>query len=172
MNFKKAMTIGVVFVLVGTSLYGCSKPDASNGSQDQALTMNYRADPPALDVSIAESSASFTILGAISEGLYRLDKDMKPQPALAKDMPKISADGLTYTMTLRDGITWADGTPVKASDFVYSFQRTLDPATKASYAFMLEWIKGGTAINTAKTPADVETAKKALGAVAPDDKTD
>ncbi|CAK4826450.1 unnamed protein product [Aphanomyces euteiches] len=133
--------------------------------------MNYRADPPALDVSIAESAASFSFLGAISEGLYRLDKDMKPQPALAAKLPEISADSLTYTITLRDGITWADGTPVTAKDFVYSYQRTLDPATKASYAFMLEWIKGGTAINSAKTAEEVEAKKKELGVVAKDDKT-
>jgi oligopeptide transport system substrate-binding protein len=168
MNFKKIMTTTLALALVGGTLIGCT---SKSGSGLQELTMNYRAEPPALDVSIAESAASFTFLGAISEGLYRLDKDMIPQPALAKELPKISDDGLTYTITLRDGIKWADGTPIKAQDFVYSYKRTLDPATKASYAFMVAWIKGGNAINSAKTPVAVEEAKKALGAVAKDDKT-
>jgi oligopeptide transport system substrate-binding protein len=190
MIFKKVMTTALVFAMVGTSLYGCSKstdsgtsttsPAGTTGTASakpaevakvQELKMDYRADPPALDVSIAESAASFTFLSAVSEGLYRLDKDLKPQPGLAKDQPVISPDGLTYTITLRDA-TWADGTPVKAQDFVYSYLRTLDPATKASYAFMVAWLKGGNNILNAKTPADVETAKKAFtGAVAKDDKT-
>jgi oligopeptide transport system substrate-binding protein len=193
MVFKKVMTTTLALALVGGTLIGCSsKGSDSATSTPQAsgtattapadtkaptdtaglkeLKMNYRADPPALDVSIAESAASFTFLGAISEGLYRLDKDLKPVPGLATDMPVISADGLTYTIKLRDA-NWSDGTPVKAGDFVYSFRRTLDPATKATYAFMLAWIKGGDAIMNAKTPEAVETAKKALGATAPDDKT-
>ena len=44
-------------------------------------------------------------------------------PALAKALPTISADGLTYTMTLRDGLKYSDGTPVKASDFKYAIKR-------------------------------------------------
>ncbi|MDB5053626.1 MAG: peptide transporter substrate-binding protein [Bacilli bacterium] len=173
MILKNVMTTGLIVTIVGAALVGCNSNSSKSvgSSAGQVLTMDYRAEPPALDVSIAESAAAFTFLGAISEGLYRLDKDMKPQPALAKELPKISADGLTYTITLRDGITWADGTAVKAQDFVYSFQRTLDPATKASYAFMVGWIKGGDAITTAKTLEEVEKAKQALGAVAKDEKT-
>jgi peptide/nickel transport system substrate-binding protein len=44
-------------------------------------------------------------------------------PALAKDLPQISADGLTYTLTLRSGVQYSDGTAVKASDFAYAIKR-------------------------------------------------
>jgi peptide/nickel transport system substrate-binding protein len=44
-------------------------------------------------------------------------------PALAKDLPQISADGLTYTLTLRSGEQYSDGTAVKASDFAYAIKR-------------------------------------------------
>ncbi|UUZ96099.1 peptide ABC transporter substrate-binding protein [Paenibacillus sp. P25] len=128
------------------------------------------AEPPAIDSSIATTNPSFTILNAVNEGLYRLDADGKPQPALAKELPKISPDGLTYTITLRDGLTWADGGPLTAKDFVYAYQRTLDPATKAKYATMLSWIKGGADLNKAK-PEEVEAKKAALGVKAKDDKT-
>jgi oligopeptide transport system substrate-binding protein len=194
MKVSKIFSTALVVTLLGASLAACGGKNSPAGSASSStspsgsasatasasnsssggktdLVMDYRADPPALDVSIAESAAAFTFLGAVSEGLYRLDKDMKPQPALAKDMPEISADHLTYTMHLRDGITWSDGTPVTAQDFVYSYQRTLDPKTKATYAFMLAWIKGGSDIQNAKTDADVEAAKKKLGVVAKDDKT-
>ena len=181
MSFKKIMATAVVFALVGSSLYGCTDTITSPGSTaantssspsgPNEIRMNYRVDPTALDVSLVDNSASLTILNAVSEGLYRLDKELKPQPALAKELPQISADGLTYTITLRDGITWADGTPVKTSDFVYSFLRTLDPATKAMNVLNLSWIKGAMAIHAAKTSAEVGTAKKSFGAMAPDDKT-
>jgi oligopeptide transport system substrate-binding protein len=169
MKLSKIFSTALVISLIGASLAACGGKGGS-GSKNE-LVMNYRADPPALDVSIAESAASFTLLGAISEGLYRLDKDMKPQPALAKELPTISKDGLTYTMKLRDGITWADGTPVTADDFVYSFKRTLDPKTKATYAFVVAWIKGGEAINTAKDEAAAQDAMKNLGAKAIDKQT-
>ena len=101
-------------------------------------------------------------ISAFNEGLYRTDKDGKATPGLAKDFPKISADGLTYTIDIRDNANWSDGTPVKAQDFVYSFKRTLDPATKGQYSFVVAWIKGGEAVTKAKTPEDVKKAQDAL----------
>ena len=44
-------------------------------------------------------------------------------PGLAKDMPEISADGLTYKLTLRPNMKYSDGTPIKASDFTYAIKR-------------------------------------------------
>jgi peptide/nickel transport system substrate-binding protein len=44
-------------------------------------------------------------------------------PYLAQDMPTVSADGKTYTLTLRDGLTYSDGTPIKASDFAATIER-------------------------------------------------
>ncbi|QJD83784.1 peptide ABC transporter substrate-binding protein [Cohnella herbarum] len=185
MNFKKIFSTAMAVTLAGSLLAACGNNNAAEPSgsatasasagsgkgSKQEMVMNYRADPPALDVSIAESAASFTILGAISEGLYRLDKDMNPQPALAAELPTISEDGLTYTIKLRDGLVWADGSPLTAKDFVYSYQRTLDPATKASYAFILTWLKGGQEVIEADTPEKLKAAKENLGVKALDEKT-
>lgn len=188
MNFKKALITAFALTLVGSAV-GCGNSDdkktepaasASAGastaasaapSKPQEIRINFSADPPALDVSKATANAAFTVLAAVNEGLYRLDKDLKATPGLAKDMPKISADGLTYTITLKDGITYADGTPVKAQDFVYSYLRTLNPETKAQYSFFLEWIKGGKELHEAKDAAAFDAAKANFGAVAKDDKT-
>ena len=54
------------------------------------------------------------------------------QPELAADMPAISADGLTYTVTLRDGLTFPDGSPVTAKDVKATFERMLDPAVQCA----------------------------------------
>ncbi len=44
-------------------------------------------------------------------------------PALAEDLPEISQDGLTYKFTLRDGLTYSDGSPIKATDFKNTIKR-------------------------------------------------
>ncbi|CAG7620553.1 peptide ABC transporter substrate-binding protein [Paenibacillus allorhizosphaerae] len=178
MKFQKLLVYATVTAMLGAVAAGCAdsgKKDAGGAAGDtkapaQELRINLSAEPPAIDSSIATTNPSFTILNAVNEGLYRLDADGKPQPALAKELPKVSADGLVYTITLRDGLKWADGSPLKASDFVWAYQRTLDPATKAKYATMLAWIKGGAALNTAK-PEELEAKKAALGVKAKDDKT-
>jgi oligopeptide transport system substrate-binding protein len=114
----------------------------------------------------ASDDISFTILNNVSEGLYRLDKDNNPQPALAQDV-NISADKLTYTFTLRDGIKWSNGTPITAADFKYAWLGEMNPATsKNGYAFILtDYIVGG-----AEYGAGTGTADK-VSIVAKDDKT-
>jgi peptide/nickel transport system substrate-binding protein len=47
-------------------------------------------------------------------------------PGLAEAMPEISPDGKTYTLTLRDGMNYSDGTPIKASDFTFAIERLFD----------------------------------------------
>ncbi|SCW48814.1 oligopeptide transport system substrate-binding protein [Paenibacillus tianmuensis] len=179
MKYNKLLVLASVTAMLGTTVAGCSGNTNNNqqaGGTDnkkapaQEIRINLSAEPPAIDSSIATTNPSFTILAAVNEGLYRLDAEGKPQPGLAAKLPEISPDGLVYTITLRDGLTWADGAPLKASDFVWAFQRTLDPATKAKYATMLSWIKDGAALNKAK-PEEVEAKKAALGVKAKDDKT-
>lgn len=48
----------------------------------------------------------------------------------------VSSDGLTYTVTLRDGLNYSDGTKITAEDFVYTWQRMVDPATASEYAYL------------------------------------
>jgi peptide/nickel transport system substrate-binding protein len=47
-------------------------------------------------------------------------------PGLAEELPEISEDGKTYTLTLRDGLVFSDGTEVKASDFEHTIKRVLN----------------------------------------------
>ena len=68
--------------------------------------------------------------------------------ACAKEM-QVSADGLHYTFKLRDDVFWSNGEPVTAHDFVYGWQRAIDPKTESEYAFMISdiaQIKNATAI--------------------------
>ena len=63
-------------------------------------------------------------------------------PGLAKEMPKISDDGLTYSFTLRDNLKYSDGSPVKASDFKHSIERLLEQDSQGA-GLGYTTIKGG-----------------------------
>lgn len=162
MKLSKRLIAGIsTTALIATLLTGCGA--GSTGSKP--LKMTLLAEPQALDSSKASAAVSFDILSQIEEGLYRLDKDGMPVPGLAASLPVITNEGKTYTITLRDNITWSDGTPVTAKDFEYAWKRTLDPNTKADYAFMVAWLQGGDAYMNGTGTADQVQVK------ATDDKT-
>ncbi len=77
----------------------------------------------------------------------------------------VSADGKSYMFSLRPDHRWSDGTPVTAEDFVYSFRRMLDPATKAQYAALLYPIAGAQAVHRGVS------GPERLGVSAPDPMT-
>lgn len=65
----------------------------------------------------------------IFDGLLAFGADMKLKPALASGLPRISDNGLTYTYTLRNGVTFSDGAPFTAKDVVFTYRTILDPKT-------------------------------------------
>lgn len=67
------------------------------------------------------------------ECLLSVDKDSQLAPGQAESW-ETSADGLTWTFHLRDGLKWSDGSALTANDFVYSWQRVCDPKVAAPYA--------------------------------------
>ncbi|MDQ0429059.1 oligopeptide transport system substrate-binding protein [Planomicrobium stackebrandtii] len=119
-----------------------------------------------LDSVIAQDVGTFNVLNNVNEGLFRLDEDNQAIPALAVEEPEISEDGLTYTFTLRDA-NWSDGTPITSADFVYSWQRAIDPATESPYG---PYMMTGTIAN-AEAIAAGEMEPSELGVEAPDDST-
>jgi len=82
--------------------------------------------------------ASWTVFGFAARGLYgHLDATDAPtgaavRPELAEDMPLVSEDGLTWTVRLREGLRFPDGSAVDADDVVASFERLLDPAAQCA----------------------------------------
>ncbi len=104
-------------------------------------------DPSTIDPHRATGQPESRIIFELFEGLLRmlpegpLDEEtglqpLTPQPGMAESWD-ISEDGLTYTFHLRDGIKWTDGTPVTATDFAWSWQRMLHPATACEYAYLV-----------------------------------
>jgi oligopeptide transport system substrate-binding protein len=121
-------------------------------------------DPSTLDQQLTVTVAEARLLSDLYQGLVMQDAKGAIIPGVAKSW-EISPDGVTYIFKLRDNAKWSNGDPVTASDFVFTFQRIMDPQTAAPYANVLFPIKNGEAIATGKMP------KEKLGVEALDEQT-
>lgn len=105
-------------------------------------------EPKSLDPQLTMGEPEHVLASALFEGLARLDgKTLKPVPGVAESW-EISPDGTVYTFRLRQNARWSDGHPLTADDFVYSWQRLLDPDVGAEYAYMLFPVALAEAYNT------------------------
>ncbi len=168
MKKKKLLgTLLVSAILLGAcTTGGTSKTDDSaktgTGEAEQVFNLAVLQEMPTADLSIATDTISFTALNNVYEGLYRLDNENKPQPAAAAELAEVSEDGLTYKLKLREDAKWSNGDPVTAADFVYGWQRTVDPETGSQYAYLYEVVDNATDIINGKKPA-TDLGIKAVG---------
>jgi peptide/nickel transport system substrate-binding protein len=100
----------------------------SSGKEGGTLSAIYTAFPDYLDPALSYSAEGWTAMyNSYIPLLTYAHADeaagSRVIPGLAKSLPKISDDGKTYTLFLRPGLKYSDGTPVKASDFTYAVER-------------------------------------------------
>lgn len=138
---------------------------AAAGTSD----MNVMLETPveSLDPQQATDGTSFEVIADYTDGLMQMDADGQAVPAIAESYD-LSDDGLTYTFHLRSDAKWSNGTPVTAADFVFAWQRAVDPAVASEYAYMLSDI--GQIKNAAEIIAG-DMDKSELGVTAVDDTT-
>jgi peptide/nickel transport system substrate-binding protein len=98
------------------------------------LTLAFSEDPNSLDSILGYNTVAWEGLMNLYRGLMIYEGD-RAVPDMAADWPKISADGLVYTFTIKSGIKFHNGREVEAADFKYSLERCLDPdwASWANY---------------------------------------
>lgn len=113
----------------------------ADGYDDGEMVVCIGPDPDTIDPALNSAVDGATMIIHTFEGLYRLNKDGDPEPALAESV-EVSDDGLTYTFKLREGLQWSDGEPINAQTFVDSWTRAIDPATAADYAYLYEVVAG------------------------------
>ncbi len=132
-------------------------------AEDQTFTFASANDLTTLDVSLMNDEMSGLVMYAVNDALIRHESG-QVVPGIAETYD-VSADGLVYIFHLRDA-QWADGVAVTAGDFVYSYLRTLDPATGSSQVESFDSIKGAIAYYSGEN-----TDTDAVGIKALDDKT-
>jgi oligopeptide transport system substrate-binding protein len=177
---SKLALLLVLTLVLSMFLAACSgaKDDTSKEKDDKTTTESKLADEqvlnvlesaeiPTMDSVMAEDVMGFTMLNATNEGLYRLDADQKVIPGIADGMPKYNDDKTVLTIKLKKDVKWSNGDAVTAKDFVYSWQRAINPETASPYGpyFMMGKIKNATEV--AEGTAKLED----LGIKALDDNT-
>lgn len=129
-KLRKVAVLGLATAVAAIGLVACGggSSSSSSGKEGGEINGTLTSFPDYLDPQL-----SYTLEGW--EGLWNTyvplltyqhgngDETTKVVPGLAEALPTISPDGKTYTLTLRKGVKYSDGTPVKASDFGYAIQR-------------------------------------------------
>ncbi|MBR5767342.1 MAG: peptide ABC transporter substrate-binding protein [Clostridia bacterium] len=147
---KKALGIILSAMFLLSALAGC----AGNSSDEEYIG-------PTIPVYIAEEIANYDpaygnldaetqkILGLVYEGLFKYDangKVVKAQAKSVKILDKPSDNYYGIEIKLQD-TAWSDGTPVQAQDYIYAWQRILEPGFRGEAASLLFGIKNARACN-------------------------
>jgi len=140
-KFKKALLITTVL----TVLAGCTHKDKYPGFIHWVLVGNVRG----LDPAFTSDNYSSKVVAQIDEPLFQysyLERPLKVEPLLADGMPQVSKDGLTYTIKIKKGVRFQDdpafkdskGRKLTTDDFVFAWNRLLDPKTKSEMAWTFQ----------------------------------
>lgn len=144
------------------------------------LTVNFASEPQTIDPALNSAVDGAIMINHMFEGLMKWEDSgneangadgtvtlARITEGQAESFDKaVNADGtVTYTFTLRDDAKWSDGKAVTAGDFVYSWQRLVNPETAADYSYMIDCVVNANEIMAGeKDPSE-------LAVSAPDDKT-
>ncbi|MEG2708970.1 MAG: peptide ABC transporter substrate-binding protein [Vagococcus sp.] len=154
-----------LFLLVGC---GSNKQESQTGDKSkpkQEISVVSSGELSTLDSGLYSDVNSSDMIGQSMEGLYRLNKEGRPELAMASEEPTISEDGLVYTFKIRQDAKWSNGDDVKAEDFVLSFQQVINPDYGSTSSNQMDIFKNGRAIREGKDKLDN------FGVKALDDKT-
>ncbi len=189
---KKRLIVAALAIAGAMSLSGCggsksnTEPAADStkaaengdtkksGDSKKILTIQLGPDVESIDPALNSAVDGANSILYLSDNLLKIDKEGKVVPGLAEKYD-ISDDQLTWTFHLRDGLKWSDGSDFTAEDFVYSWQRMVDPNVAAPYAqTVLGMVEGydeaiGKPDAEGNTTIDPDPTK--LNVEAPDDKT-
>ena len=165
-SLKKKEAVLLAAIFLAAMLAGCgSRQGGEKDSEKMALNLQLDAEISTLDPQAAVDSASFEVIGLLMDGLYQMNGQEMPEPALAEET-EVLEDGLLYRFTLREAF-WSDGSPVTAADFVYGWQRGADPAQGNENAGLFR--TAGIANADAVTAGDADVSE--LGVRALDERT-
>ncbi|MFD2648571.1 ABC transporter substrate-binding protein [Devosia albogilva] len=129
---------------LAAALATCAVPAVA---QQTDIRIGVALEPPILDPTAGAAEAiDIVVYQNVFEGLTRVDQNGAVQPGLATDWT-ISEDGLTYTFTLAEGVTFHDGSSFDAEDVKFTFERILGPDSVNAHKEFYEPIESVTVID-------------------------
>ncbi|WP_312497549.1 peptide ABC transporter substrate-binding protein [Enterococcus sp.] len=132
--------VALLIICIVTVLSACGGENTENSNDvngEHIIRMMSLSELTSLDPAAMLDFPDVIIQNASFEGLYFLDENDEVQPGVASDLPDISADGKTYTFTLRENAKWSNGDAVTAADFEYAWKRMIDPENGFLYNFLM-----------------------------------
>ena len=182
---KKRFIVAALAIAGAMALSGCggsksggegtkSGDTTQTAAGKKILTIQLGPDVESIDPALNSAVDGANYILFAFDNLLKMDKDGKVVPGLAEKY-EVSDDQLTWTFHLRDGLKWSDGSALTADDFVYSWQRLVDPSVAAPYAqTVLGMVEGyddaiGRPDADGNTTVDPDPTK--LKVEAPDEKT-
>ncbi|MFJ6952117.1 ABC transporter substrate-binding protein [Micromonospora aurantiaca (nom. illeg.)] len=140
----KPVRVAAVLAAALLAAAGCSSPTASTGGPKGAdtLVVATAGEPDTLNPVL-----NYGVDGAslIFDGLVARDARNELVPALARELPAVSAEGKTVTAKLREGVLFHDGSPLTAQDVVFTYQAVLDPGVDSTLRSDLDMLASVTA---------------------------
>ncbi len=122
---------------------------ANQAPGDRSTVRVYGSAPQTFDPALQGEVGTAAALSQLFEGLTAFAPDLSVKPALARAW-QLGAGGMGLVFELRPGITYSDGTAIRAEDVVESWLHLLDPATKAPLASILDDIEGAVEYRTGR----------------------
>jgi peptide/nickel transport system substrate-binding protein len=135
-SLAQVCRLSFIALLLGSCAQTSNAPNPTAGGDETNITVGTTQKPRTLDPADAYELRSIAIIRNLSDRLYTYDPgstELKPQ--LATALPKVSADGLTYTIPMRQGVLFHDGTAFNAAAMAFSLQRFIQ--NKGKPAFLL-----------------------------------
>ena len=131
---KKVLSILLAVGMIVTLMAGCGGTQTTTASSGGTFTVALDSDIVKLDPAFAYDFTTNPVVNQITEGLLTFNEKNEIVPQLASSWKM--ADDVTYVYTIRNDVSFSDGTPMTMDDVMFSINRTMDPAT-ASY---LQWM--------------------------------
>ncbi len=139
-------------LLLALAFTGCSggESNVARGNREGVLHYGNGAEPQGLDPHVVTGVPEHHVISALFEGLATKNPyTLEPEPGVAERW-QISDDGLTVTFFINPRARWSNGDAITAHDYVWSWQRALNPAMGNQYAYMLYPVKNAEAFATGK----------------------
>ncbi|MDQ0432833.1 peptide ABC transporter substrate-binding protein [Pantoea agglomerans] len=143
-----------------TPAIAANPPAGAQLAEQQQIVRHIKDEPASLDPLKAVGLPEIQVIRDLFEGLTNQDAQGKIVPGVAQSWS--SSDNKTWVFTLRNNARWSNGDPVTAQDFVYSWQRLVDPKNSSAFA----WFAGLSGIQNAAAITKGEMTPDKLGVVA------
>lgn len=138
-KLKKKIAVLLSAALTMSAVVGCSSSGNNVEADGVVLNVQVGSEPATIDPAKNSAADAATLINHAFEGLMKLDKDGKIVEGQAAKY-EVNDDQTVYTFTLRDDAKWSDDKAVTAEDFVYAWQRLVNPDTGADYNYMIDMV--------------------------------